>query len=225
MSYYSGCHCVLIDIILISSSSSSLLPVFTFSPHRSSFIARRHIIHCSNGYGIQPTETQPNSDDFLSPYSYNNLPNRSSSSNNNNTNSISISSSCETTTADCWVLVFGYHTEAQRQELLQHYGLVEHGNAATSRVREVRLCGPNAMALRYESPWQVVKALCRTSVTLRDGTVCAVQALSHRDPRLVQSKTTMDRPLVPMIGGSTTTIPGTDSVSSGSLVVVDEDAR
>ena len=138
------------------------------------------------------TMTQQSHNNVLSSYSYSNLPKIHS----NNTTT----SNDKDSQKDCWVLVFGYHTDAQRVELLgQHFRCSDSSasekdsHGGNGAVREIRRCGPNATALRFESPLHAAKATCRTQIMLRDGTVCGVQALSHRDPRLVQ--TFADRPL------------------------------
>jgi len=108
-----------------------------------------------------------NSSTLLSSYSYNNLPTAASAANNT------------TNSKNCWVLVFGYRTEAQRDELLQPFWQLTGG-----RVVEQRRCAANATALRYESELQALKACALQSRTLRDGTVCGVQAVADHDLRL-----------------------------------------
>lgn len=73
-----------------------------------------------------------------------------------------------------WVLVYGFHTSEQYEEVLE-------GFRAAGNVIDVKGAPPsgsrNWVALNYESELAVEKAVCKHPVTLKDGCICGVQRL------------------------------------------------
>eukprot|EP00523_Entomoneis_sp_CCMP467_P006211 CAMPEP_0168728068 /NCGR_PEP_ID=MMETSP0724-20121128/5495_1 /TAXON_ID=265536 /ORGANISM="Amphiprora sp., Strain CCMP467" /LENGTH=356 /DNA_ID=CAMNT_0008774905 /DNA_START=43 /DNA_END=1113 /DNA_ORIENTATION=- len=85
-------------------------------------------------------------------------------------------------TSNCWVLVFGYATNEQYEELLQRF-------SSFGQVLDHRgLCQPgqsNWIAIQYANELEAKKALCHSTVKLSSNIYCCVQPLADDDPILL----------------------------------------
>jgi len=86
-----------------------------------------------------------------------------------------------------WVLVYGYSTAAQYDEILRVFGqfgvMVQHkGSCAPGRT--------NWVAVQYASRLEAEKALCHQHLPLADGVFCGVKKLDGNDPILLHTADT-----------------------------------
>ena len=87
-------------------------------------------------------------------------------------------------TTGCWVLVYGYASVSQYDEILRRFA--NYGHILDHRGS----CQPgrsNWIALQYESRLQAEKALCHQHVQLTEGIYCGVKRLDDKDPILLQA--------------------------------------
>ena len=87
--------------------------------------------------------------------------------------------------SNCWVLVFGYATAEQYQELLERFS--RHGHV----VDHCGLCQPglsNWIAIQYANELEAKKALCHSPVKLSNNIYCGVKPLSDDDAILLHNK-------------------------------------
>lgn len=106
-------------------------------------------------------------------YSFHNLPNTTISE---QTSSTTNSLHNPTLNSNCWILVFGYQSNSQRQQVLGYFTKI------AGRVLEQRTGMHGSMAVRFESALHACK--CPSHFTLPDGTVCGAVPLADTDPRL-----------------------------------------
>jgi hypothetical protein len=94
-----------------------------------------------------------------------------------------------TSTPGCWVLVYGYTSQAQYDEILRRFSsfghvLDHHGSYALGQ--------SNWIAIRYESRLEAEKALCHQHMRLVDDIFCGVKRLQDNDPILLQAQGSLD---------------------------------
>jgi Nup53/35/40-type RNA recognition motif len=81
----------------------------------------------------------------------------------------------------CWVLVFGFHSAEQCDEIVR---LLGGGGADAAAARTVDIVqtsrqSRNRVAIQYASPLQAAKILARDTLILRDGTLVGIRSMDN----------------------------------------------